>query len=490
MLEASRLIAGLAVAAAGLLPASWAGAAAMGPEEAYHLLNRAGFGATPQEVAQYARLPRAQAVDKLFRESVAAATTPPPESALEYLPPGRLRGMSEEERKALFREQRETAIDLRGWWVREMLATPSPLSERMTLFWHNHFVSSLQKVKSAKLMYRQNELLRRHALGNFRTLLHAVAKDPAMVIYLDSATNRKEQPNENFAREVMELFTLGVNQGYSEYDIREGARALTGYTYEHYTGQFRFNLAQHDTDPKTLFGQTGPWTGDDFCTLILQQPHTARFIAGKLFEYFAYPDPDPKVVAQLATVLRGNGYEMAPLLKNIFMSEEFYSAKAVGTQIKSPVQLMVGMARDFGVKGADYNYLFQVCADMGQELFQPPNVKGWYGGRDWINANLIFTRYNHTANFIRSVPQPNKGPGIDLVAYLEGKNCTTAAQVVDYLAKACLATPLNEEQRRDLTEYLGQLPPPAEWAKQKDQLNAKFRQVLVLLLTTPDAQIS
>lgn len=401
MLEASRLIAGLAVAAAGLLPASWAGAAAMGPEEAYHLLNRAGFGATPQEVAQYARLPRAQAVDKLFRESVAAATTPPPESALEYLPPGRLRGMSEEERKALFREQRETAIDLRGWWVREMLATPSPLSERMTLFWHNHFVSSLQKVKSAKLMYRQNELLRRHALGNFRTLLHAVAKDPAMLIYLDSATNRKEQPNENFAREVMELFTLGEGR-YTERDIKEAARAFTGWSLDPRSGEFLWRMGIHDHGVKTVLGRTGDFDGDAVLDILLAQSHTAEFIVEKLWREFVSPAPDPAEVRRVAWGFRNSGYEIKTALRELLLSWAFWAQENRGALVKSPVDWVVGSLRQFGFQVADPLPFVFALRQLGQDLFAPPNVKGWPGGEAWINSATLLARKQFAERLFRA----------------------------------------------------------------------------------------
>jgi uncharacterized protein (DUF1800 family) len=355
---------------------------------------------------------------------------------------------------------------------------------------HGHFVTEWQKIAWPHMMYAQNQLFRDHAGGNFGGLLYGIIHDPAMIVYLDNQINSRGQPNQNLARELMELFAMGVNQGYTEYDIREGARALTGYSYEHYTGQFRFNYNQHDTDPKTIFGQTGTWTGDDFVALILQQPHTARFISGKLFEYFAYSDPDPRTVDRLAGVLRLNGYELGPMLKNLFMSEDFYSLRCMGTQIKSPVQLVVGLCRDFGVKGADYNALVAWCGDMGQELLQPPNVKGWYGGRDWVNANLIFRRYNYLASLANSVPQPNNQRGIDVVGLLDGKGCTTPAQVVDYLAKSFLQVPLNDEQRKELADQLGQLPPPEEWVKQRDQLNGRFRQIFVLMLAMPEYQMT
>jgi uncharacterized protein (DUF1800 family) len=220
----------------------------LGYDDARHLLNRTGLGATQAEIERFARMSRDDAARKLLADARTAAVTPPPAwvgtaDALRYPRAGEQ--ASDVEKKMFQQQQVREGLELRGWWVAEMLATPSPLTERMTLFWHNHFVSSQQKVKLAELMYRQNVTLRAHALGNFGDLLHAVARDPAMVIYLDSAQNRKGTPNENFAREVMELFTLGEGN-YSEQDIKEAARAFTGWSIDRNTGQFVFRRFIHD----------------------------------------------------------------------------------------------------------------------------------------------------------------------------------------------------------------------------------------------------
>jgi hypothetical protein len=461
--------------------------------KARHLLVRAGFGGTPDQVAKLHEMGLVAAVNYL----VDFPYQPGDETLFRVDPPERplpTEGRLSQPERDRINQRRDAKRNedfnrLRRWWMQRMVESPRPLQEKLTLFWHGHFATEWQKVNWPHLLYQQNQLFRDHAAGNLGGLLYGIVHDPAMIVYLDNQINYKSRPNQNLARELMELFAMGVNRGYTEYDIREGARALTGYTCDNYTGQFRFNYAQHDTEPKILFGQTGPWTGDDFVTLILQQPHTARFITGKLFEYFAYNDPDPAVVTRLAVVLRTNQFELAPVLKNLFLSEEFYSPRAMGTQIKGPVQLVAGLARDFGVKGADYGALVAWCADMGQDLFQPPNVKGWYGGRDWVNANLIFMRYNYVTNLIRSLPQANSQRGIDVLAVLEGKGCTTPAQVVEYLGNCCFVVPLNDEQRRELVEHLGQLPPPEEWAKQRDQLNTRLREVLVLMLNTPGYQM-
>ena len=252
-------------------------AAPMGNEDAAHLLGRAGFGARPADQARFATLSREAAVGQLLAETSPLARVAPPADLATYTPPARLRALSDEERKE---RMKRNAIGLRAWWVENLLAAATPaeqLRERMTLFWHNHFVSSLEKVRSPKLMLDQNALLRRHALGRFDALLHAVGKDPAMVVYLDSATNRKDSPNENFAREVMELFTLGEGN-YSEQDVKEAARAFTGWSIEPETGEFRWRPFAHDSGGKTVLGVSGKLDGDAVLDILLARPQTAELL--------------------------------------------------------------------------------------------------------------------------------------------------------------------------------------------------------------------
>src|SRR3990172_2068314 len=273
-------------------PAAAIAAGPMGFDEARHLLNRTSFAANIDDINAFAGLTREQAVDRLLSWTGSGVKAPAPRWASSFESPRRLRMMSEEERKQFQREQFEKGVELRGWWLTEMLTTQSPLTEKMVLFWHNHFVSSLQKVKSPALMYRQHMLLRRHALGNFGDLLHAIARDPAMVIYLDSASNRKGQPNENFAREVMELFTLGEGH-YTERDVKEAARAFTGWGIDPDRGEFVFRPRAHDDGIKTVLGRTGNLDGDAVLGILLAQPQTAELVATKLWREFVAPDPDP-----------------------------------------------------------------------------------------------------------------------------------------------------------------------------------------------------
>ena len=294
-------------------------------------------------------------------------------------------------RKQFQQEQIQEGLQLRGWWVNEMLATTSPLTEHMTLFWHNHFASSQQKVKLAELMYRQNVTLRANALGHFGDLLHAIARDPAMVIYLDSARNRKGTPNENFAREVMELFTLGEGH-YSEQDIKEAARAFTGWSLNRDSGEFVFRPFIHDYGTKTVLGRSGNLNGDDVLDILLAQPATAEFITRKLWREFISPDPDETQVRRIASHFRDSRYDIKVALYELLTSDAFYSRENRGVLIKSPIDLVVGTLKQFDLKPGQPIPFAVAAAAMGQNLFAPPNVKGWPGGETWINSSTLLAR--------------------------------------------------------------------------------------------------
>lgn len=383
---ASRLL-GLLV----LLVAGAAQAAAIGTEDARHLLTRTGFGATPAEIDACAGLSRGDAVDRILGTARTVARSAAPEGVDAWTPPYRVREMSADERRQFQREQRQRALALKAWWLGEMLGTDSPLSERMTLFWHNHFTSSLQKVRSAGLMYRQNALLRAHALGSFADLLLAVSKDPAMLVYLDSATSRRGQPNENFAREVMELFTLGEGR-YSEQDVREAARAFTGWSIDRETGAFLWRPLAHDEDAKTVLGRTGNLRGEDVIAILLEQPATAEFVVGKLWREFVSPQPDAAQVKRIAARFRASGYQIRVALRELLLADAFWTPDARGALIKSPVDLVVGSLRQFDMAAADPRPLVPLLRNLGQDILSPPNVKGWPGGEAWINSQTLLAR--------------------------------------------------------------------------------------------------
>ena len=278
------------------------------------------------------------------------------------------------------------------WWADRMVTTPRPLEEKLTFFWHGHFATSEAKVRDYRMMLVQNRMLRARASGNFRDLLLGIMRDPAMLVYLDNGENVKDHPNENFGRELLELFTLGVGN-YIEQDIREASRAFTGWTND--VLEFRFDPALHDAGPKRFLGQEGDFGGEEIVDIILAQPATSEFIAAKLYRFFVREELSDSTRASLGKAFREADYQLKPLLRTIFLSRDFYSEPSVATQIKSPVQLFVSTYRKLGVKqtptAPDFN---QLTDPLGQSLLYPPNVAGWSGGRTWITPATLLERGN------------------------------------------------------------------------------------------------
>ncbi len=392
MLLSAALLSGLILTAGllGLAPAAAALDTPLDAAAARHLLVRSGFAATPGEIAALRGLSREAAVAALLSKAGERAVTPPPAWAADWTPP-RVKGMSAAERLALRDSLREQAGELKAWWLREMLETPTPLAEVMTLFWHNHFTSSLKKVKAPALLYRQNVLLRRHALGNFAALLRAVARDPAMLVYLDNARSRRQAPNENFARELMELFTLGEGH-YTEADLKEAARAFTGWSLDPDSGEFAFRPRWHDGGEKQILGRRGAFDGDDVIDLLLERPETAELIVAKLWRSFVSETPDPAEVTRLAAVFRNAGYEIKPLLAALFTSDAFWAPENRGRLVKSPVDFVVGTLRLFELPVREDRDLAWMVRRLGQDLFDPPDVKGWPGGSHWITGATLLDR--------------------------------------------------------------------------------------------------
>ena len=390
-----RIVGALAVilgSAHWLLAMPVAAQAPIGNDGARHLLNRSGFAASDAEIKSFATLSRVDAVDRLLKAATSTAATPPPGWADEApIAPAQRQKMSQEERMAEQRRNLEHGFELREWWFREMLTTASPLSEKMTLFWHNHFATSQQKVRFAPLIYQQNVTLRRNALGNFGTMLHEIARDPAMLIYLDGANSRKDQPNENFAREVMELFTLGEGH-YSEQDIKEAARAFTGWSIDRDTGKFMFRRGIHDYGNKTVFGRRGNFEGDQILDMLLAKPETAQFITRKLWREFISPTPDELEVKRMAATFQSSGYNIAKLMRTILTSDAFYAPENRAALIKSPVEFVVGTLKTFEIEAPNLRPFVLASALLGQNLFTPPNVKGWPGGETWINTATLLGR--------------------------------------------------------------------------------------------------
>src|SRR6266511_2868707 len=303
----------------------------------------------------------------------------------------------EEKRREMQREERQTQqqhlLELRGWWLERMVKGPRPLQEKLTLFWHGHFATSTQKVREAYFMWLQNELFRRLAAGNWLELLIEVGKDPAMLIYLDQAQSRKQHANENFAREVMELFALGEGH-YTEKDITEAARALTGWSLNRVQQKFEYRSAIHDTGSKTVLGRSGNLTGNDVLEQVVAQPEAARFICAKLWSYFAAENPPEELVSALADRFHQGKSHFRPLLETMFRSEEFYAPEVIRTQVKSPTQWLVSSVRMLERNLPPPMMTSNCLRQLGQDLLAPPNVKGWDGGVAWITTNNLLNRYN------------------------------------------------------------------------------------------------
>jgi uncharacterized protein (DUF1800 family) len=373
---------------------------------AAHLLNRAGFGALPEEIDRTFGWGLARTVDYLVDfDKIPDDDLPAPE-----MPPlpEQVRKMTadlgkDEQKKQVDKANRDNgeAIDkLRSWWVRRMIHTKRPLQEKMTLFWHGHLTTSAEDVKQARLLLIQNQFLRENCLANFSDLLFGISRDPAMLEYLNNNTNRKQHPNENYARELMELFTMGIGN-YTEDDVKSAARAFTGWTFEEET--FVCNDRDHDSGSKTYLGHTGDLDGGEVIDIMLQQSCTARFMAKKLLRFFVYDDPGAEEVEDFAAVIRGYNYDFKPVLRTLLSSEVFFSPKAFRTQIKSPAQLVVGTARTLGVT-VDEHALVIAMRVLGQDLLYPPTVKGWDGGETWINTQTLLLRYNFAGYLVEGKP--------------------------------------------------------------------------------------
>ncbi len=407
---------------------------------AQHLLYRSGFSSDALLLKQIQPLPYPLAVDFLLSKTRNKAISISP-NFVSYNQKKRYKSLSRAEKKQRNQQHRRQMDSLKGWWINEMIVTDSPLTESMTLFWHNHFTSSAQKVRSVPLMYQQNVLLRRHALGNFSTLLHAAAKDPAMVLYLDNSKNRKGSPNENFAREVMELLTVGEGN-YSENDIKQAAIAFTGWSVNRKTGNFLFRQKLHDSKSITLLGQTinerNVKAGEEVLNLLLEQPQTALYLSTKLYKHFiSHDDIDAKTIQHLALILRNNNYDIKPWLRALFLSDAFKQQQGTGSLIKSPIDLIVGTFRSLNLPAADPTLLAKASKKMGQDILNPPNVKGWPGGKHWINTHTFLIRKNMLSRFLRE--QKMKGMiNMDsmqntpqLLITSQSKNSSLRSQILD-----------------------------------------------------------
>jgi uncharacterized protein (DUF1800 family) len=377
---------------------------------------------------------------------------------------------------------------LRALWVARMLYGPHPLREKLTLFWHNHFATSNAKVQSARHMLGQYELLRRHALGSFAALLKEMSYDPAMLVWLDGQGSTKGNPNENYAREVMELFALGVGN-YTEHDIREAARAFTGWNVG--GGKAVFDQSKHDAGEKKILGQTGSWKPDDVVRICLEQKSAPYFLAGKLYRFLVSEEDTPtqELLEPLAAQLRKSNYDFGDLVKTVLSSNLFFSERAYRKRVKAPTDFVLGIVR--GLEGrVGTTALAEVLAQLGQNVFNPPSVKGWDGGPAWLNGQTLLFRQN-LALALTSTEDGRFGSRTDPAALARKHHKKSDEEQVDFFLRLFLQGDVPAESRARLLDYLKKShkrKPPVYWTA-RDAADQRVRAVCHLVLTLPEFQL-
>ena len=478
---------------------------------AAHLLRRAGFGGTPEVIQTLLASGLDGAVDRLveFTPTVDDGDRfdrdimrPRSTEENRILSEARSRGDEatvERYRRARQQRQKRDRAQLRKirrWWLERMIKTTEPLEEKMTLFWHGHFATGYRTVEDSWHLMIQNRLFRAHALDDFATLTRSIIRDPAMLQYLDGDQNRKGRPNENLARELMELFVLGEGNGYTEADIREGARALTGFTYV--DDDFTFRKDRHDAGQKSILGRRGSFDGDGFVDVLLAQPETSRFLCEKIYRFFVddgpkSPDAEGRqVVEGMAKTLRRSKYRLGPVLGQLFRSRHFYAPERRASIVKSPIQLVVQSIRELGTPIRDENVLLEATDLMGQNLLQPPSVKGWDGGRSWINTATLFVRQNTLVYQLTG-----RLPGLDaaqngaaaepfaserLVDHLGTNGPPDPDLVVDYLLRFTLGTTPHPHRRETVRAFLRDVGDRID----RDRITA----MLALITAMPEYQLA
>jgi uncharacterized protein (DUF1800 family) len=435
-----------------------------------HLYRRAAFGASWSDLEAGLKDGPDRTVDRLLRGG-------PGQDAFD------------QETGRLFEsiKRANSGQQARAWWVYRMLYSPHPLREKMTLFWHNHFATSNAKVNNAGYMLGQYELMRRHALGNFRPLLQEMSKDPAMMVWLDTSLSKKGMPNENYARELMELFSLGIGH-YTEKDIREAAKAFTGWEIKE--GHAAFNPKEHDDGEKTVLGKSGKFQGEDIVNICLEQKSAPHFICGKLYRFLVSEmnPPEPELLEPLAEQSRKSDYDFGALVKTVLRSNQFFGAAAYRSRIKAPVDFALGIVR--GLEGkTGTTALAAALEDLGQNVFYPPSVKGWDGGQTWLNGQTLLTRQNLTLA-LTSTEDARFGRRTDPAA-LAKKHGKKGPELVDFFLKLFLQDDVPAESRAKLEEYQKHAEKqtyPVYWTKE-DAEDHRVRSLCRLVLTLPEFQL-
>ncbi len=419
-------------------------------ERAGHLLRRTGFSPSPQELARALDEGPQACVQRLVQDEHESERV----LELDDIAPSIANG--------------EEIELLRQWWCLRLKHTRRPLLARMALFWHDHFATSQVKVQDVGLMYRQLRLLESHALGSFDAFLKGIARDPAMVRWLDGNQNVKGRPNENFAREILELFTLGLGN-YTERDIQEAARAFTGWHERR--GQFAFQARLHDDGEKQVLGVCGQLDGDDVIEAIIGNPACSRFLAGKLLRAFATPDPDPEWIAAFAKYMQSTGYDMMASMHRLLASEAFFDPAHFRTRIKSPVEYVLGIARSLDLKVAG-PALARATSDMGQRLLEPPSVDGWETHRGWLDSATMLVRLNYAK---RALQGNHSGAHLDTL--LDHHPLAGKKEIVRFACDLCFDGNEPQSLRTAFEDLKG---------SKRDML----REALAVALSSPEYQLA
>jgi uncharacterized protein (DUF1800 family) len=446
-----------------------------------HLLRRAGFGASQDELSVYLQLGWDAAIDRLVN--------------YDQVPNDAVNAQADAAEQKILADWDHAKMNqppLAGYqqlWLTRMLTTARPLEEKMTLFWHDHFATGNAKVGNPPAMYTQNKLFRSNALGNFHDLVTAIAQDPAMLRWLDSNSNRKAHPNENFGRELMELFTLGVGN-YSESDVREGARAFTGWFYDPKLG-FVFNKNQHDTANKTFLGQTGAWNGDDVINIIFQQPALSTYMANKLFNFFVHDHPSPSTISSLADTFRSSGFSVRALVRAILTSPDFTSDDAYRGVVRSPIELVVGTLKSLGVSQFNASATLGSLRRMGMDLYNPPNVAGWDWGSSWISSATQLERFA-AAMTVTSARGDSQQYGLDPSAFLAQTGAKTPESIVDAWLGLLVDGAVTNDVRGALVDYArnGYTGDPTKFTADSARVDRAVRGVGHLIMSTPIYQMA
>lgn len=428
-------------------------------KRAAHLCRRINFGQSKSVTDWYLTMQPSEVIEREFIKAKTADKPPVPEWVDAYLPPP---GTNQADVVAYFEQNFQWYLDYQQEWTQYMQI--APLREKMTLLWHDHFATEINKYQLAPFAYRHFTMLRDNCLGNFKELVRAIGTDHAMLIYLDGVENRKGSPNENYARELLELFTMGIGH-YTQQDITELARALTGYYVSYYTFQTGFHPPLHDDGEKTIFGRTGRFGYDDVIDLIFEEKaqEIAEFICSAIYRHFVYQVPNPEVIARMAEIFIDTGFEIEPVVKALLKSEHFYDPEIMGAMIKSPVDLLLGMYAENGISPNEIlgGYQPYFLFIMEQFLFNPPNVAGWPGQRNWISTTTLPYRWLVSEYLLYYQAEDYSVDAINLAAQMTNPDDPhrLAQDLADYL----LAVNLPDEDREKLSDVLLGTLPDYEW---------------------------